>query len=135
MKQWDYETMDIMVNDSGIIQLYWRAPLELVETKVEDSTLMPFSEIQSIFEKMMPITFEAAAKGTDNVTCRIEEVRLEMMRVVEQGSTENGLLVPVWNFYGVCSRTNGGNTEETSTYILLCLNAVDGSVISTVKGY
>lgn len=135
MKTWDFETMGFKVNDSGIISMEWRAPLELIETTVEDCELMPFSEIQGVFEKMIPITYEATAKDMDNLTCRIEDVRLEMMRVVEQGSIENGLLIPVWNFYGVRERTYKGEKDETGRYILLCVNAIDGSVIDISKGY
>jgi hypothetical protein len=103
---------------------------------VEDSALMPFPDIQSVFEKMMNITFEARSKGLDNLTCDINEIRLEMMRVVEQDSIENGLLIPVWNFYGQeYWTTTNGNTEKRSDGILLCVNAIDGSVIDTVKGY
>lgn len=135
MKQWEYETMGFMVSDAGIISMNWRAPLEPVETVVAESTLMPFSEIQSIFEKMMPITFEATSKGMDNLTCSVGDVRLEMMRVVEQSSVENGLLIPVWNFYGIRSRTHNGKTDQTGRYILMCINAVDGSVIDISQGY
>jgi len=135
MKHWYYEELSFMAGDSGIISMNWRAPLELLETKVEDSALMPFSEIQSVFEKMMRITYEAQAAGLDNLTCEISEISLEMMRVVEQGSIENGLLIPVWNFYGVRSRTYQGETDDTGKYILLCVNAIDGSVIDTSKGY
>ena len=135
MMQWNYEEMGFMVDDSGIISVNWYAPLELLETKVEDCTLLPFSDIQDTLEKMIPIKFETTAKGMDNLTCRITEVRLEMMRIVEQGSIENGLLIPVWNFYGVRERTYKGETDETGQYILLCINAVDGSVISISKGY
>lgn len=135
IKTWEYESLGFMVTDNGIIEMDWRAPIELLETKVEDCTLLPFTEIQEVLEKMIPIKFEATVKGTDNLTCRIEEVRLEMMRVVEQGSTENGLLIPVWNFYGVRERTYNGTTDMTGKYILLCVNAVDGSVIDISKGY
>lgn len=135
MREWSYESLGFMVNDSGIISMDWDAPLEIVEAVVEDSTLMPFSDIQAVFEKMMPITFEATAKGMDNLTCNVSDVRLEMMRVVEQDSVENGLLIPVWNFYGVRSRTNNGKTDQTGQYILMCINAVDGSVIDISKGY
>jgi hypothetical protein len=135
-KTWEYETLSFMVNDKGIISVEWSAPLELLETKVEDSKLMPFSEIQGIFEKMMPVTYETQTKGMDGLTCNIEEVRLEMMRIVEQGSIENGLLIPVWNFYGTRSSVYKGKKEdETGKYILLSVNAVDGSIISISKGY
>ena len=133
--EWNYEEMGFMVNDSGIISFEWRAPLEILETKVEDCTLLPFSDIQDTLEKMIPIKFETTAKGMDKLTCRITDVRLEMMRIVEQGSIENGLLIPVWNFYGVRERTYKGETDETGQYILLCINAVDGSVIEISKGY
>ncbi len=135
MKRWEYETMSFMVSDKGIISMDWRAPVELLETKVSDCALMPFAEMQSVFEKMMFIEYEAQAEHLDNLTCRIDEVCLEMIRIVEQDSIENGLLVPVWNFYGVDLRTDKGETTETSTNIVLCVNAIDGSIIDTGKGY
>lgn len=58
------------------------------------------------------------------------------MRVFEQGSAENGLLIPVWNFYGTRQRTfTDGETDETIPGIMLSINAVDGSIIDRALGY
>ena len=58
------------------------------------------------------------------------------MRVFEQGSAENGLLIPVWNFYGMRQRTfTNGETDETIPGVMLSVNAVSGVVIDSAKGY
>ena len=135
-KTWEYEKMTFLVNDDGIIEMTWKAPIDILESRVEDSALMPFSDIQSVFEKMMNVTFQARSKGLDNLTCEINEINLEMMRIVEQDSIENGLLIPVWNFYGQeYWKLTNGKTEKRGNGVLLCINAIDGSVIDTVKGY
>ena len=135
-KTWEYEKMIFLVNDDGIIEMEWKAPIDILESKVEDSALMPFQDIQSVFEKIMSIIFQARSDGLDNLTCEINEISLEMMRIVEQDSIENGLLIPVWNFYGqeYWTLTNG-NTEKRGNGVLLCINAIDGSVIDPHKGY
>ncbi|MDD5017043.1 MAG: DUF6034 family protein [Eubacteriales bacterium] len=135
-RQWLYEELEFLVNDSGIISMVWSAPLEIGEVKVQDSALLPFSDIQSTFEKMMRITYEAQAKDMENLACNISNVRLEMMRIDEQGSIENGLLVPAWNFYGTDDRTYTEGEANKSVYqVLLCINAIDGSAIDPHKGY
>ncbi|MCL2671725.1 MAG: DUF6034 family protein [Clostridiales bacterium] len=132
---WDYELVEISINDSGISAFVWTAPLQLIETKVESSALLPYAEVQEIFERMTPITYELQAEGAQ-MTLEFTEVRLEMLRIVEQGSIENGLLIPVWNFYGVRHRAfKNGETDSTINYLLLCINAIDGSIIDTTKGY
>ena len=135
-RQWFYEVLEFMVNDSGIISMNWSAPLEIGEVQVQDSTLLPFSDIQSTFENMMHITYEAQTKQIEGIECHISDIRLEMMRIGEQGSIENGLLVPVWNFYGQEVWQYGeGQTKEYAYQVLLCINAIDGSVINPYKGY
>jgi|AGTN01.2.fsa_nt_gi hypothetical protein len=135
-RQWSYEELEFLVNDSGIMSMVWSAPLETGEVKVQDSALLPFSDIQSIFEKMMRITYEAQAKGLENLICDVSDVRLEMMRIVEQDSLENGLLVPAWNFYGKSElHYSEGEGNRAAYQALLCINAIDGSVIDPHKGY
>ena len=97
-KRWRYEEMTFLVNDDGIIKMEWIAPLDILENKVEDSALMPFSDIQSVFEKMMNITFQARSKGLKNLTCEINEINLEMMRIVEQDSIEKRAVDPRLEF-------------------------------------
>ena len=76
------------------------------------------------------------AKDCLSLTCNITEARLELMRVLEQGSADNGLLIPVWNFYGTRQRSfASGNTDETLHGIMLTINAIDGSIIDLDAGY
>lgn len=97
---------------------------------------MTYSDIQDIFDKMMFIIYEFQAQGAKSLRLDISGVKLETMRIVEQDAGKSGLLVPVWNFYG--TRTleyNDGADNTTSNIILLCINAIDGSIIDIQKGY
>ena len=133
---WDYETMLFHVNDHGIVSMTWRAPLFVSGVTVEKCTLLPFSQIQNVFEKMMPVTYSNRADAYTQYVCNITEVRFELLRTVEKNNPGSGLLVPVWNFYGVrYGLTNGEVYNKTSNVIALSVNAVDGSIISLDKGY
>lgn len=143
-KPWHYESMSVTLDDNGIISLDWFAPLEILNTEVEDSKLLPFEDIKAVFEKMMPITYETGIEKDYTMTCDISNVRLEMMRVRKQNSDQNaleGLLIPVWNFYGVLSvyNSNGelinGNMKAAFENTILSINAIDGTIINTSKGY
>lgn len=61
---------------------------------------------------------------------------MENVRVIEQNADERqGLLVPVWNFYGTRSCQYGDEEDTTSKMILLSVNAVDGTIIDISRGY
>ena len=136
IETWEYESFSICIDDSGITDVIWDYPIEIIETVVEDSTIKEFTDIQDIFNKMMFITYEYQAKGTEELICEVTDVRLEMMRINEQNVQRVGLLVPVWNFYGVrITKNEDGTSSETSKIILMSINAIDGSIIDTSKGY
>lgn len=133
---WNYERLVFLVNDNGIVFAEWTSPLEVGDIRVESCNLLPFSDIQSIFEKMMRVIWKYQAQDLQNLTCHITEARLELMRVLEQDTTEHGLLIPVWNFYGTRQRTfASGETDETIPGVMLSVNAVSGAVIDSSKGY
>ena len=130
------EWLVFLVNDRGIVYAEWDSPLEIGDIKVDSCKLLPFHEIQPIFEKMMRVIWQYQSQDYQNLTCNITEARLELMRVFEQGSAENGLLIPVWNFYGMRQRTfTNGETDETIPGVMLSVNAVSGVVIDSAKGY
>lgn len=135
-EKWQYETVSVTIDNSGIRSVIWNSPTAIVENVVENSSLMPYSDIQDIFIKMMFITYEFQAQGAKSLKLDITDVKLETMRIVEQNANKSGLLVPVWNFYG--TRTleyNDDTSESTSKIILLCVNAINGSVIDISRGY
>ena len=136
---WMYESLYCQVNSEGIFDILWMCPLEIIETVNEDAQLKPFSEIQEIFEKMMTIEYEAQAEfGGTEYDFEIDRVTLSLHRVVEQDSNETGLLVPAWNFYGKLTTSYDGSPfgpVDSLGESFLTINAIDGSVIDTLKGY
>ena len=140
-ESWDYERMSFRVDGSGIISMNWNSPLTIMNTVVEDCTLMPFEDIVSVFEKMMPISHEPLAREDfmGSVNFDIDRVSLEFVRVTEQNSIGHGLLVPAWCFYGTRTAIYNDGTRydhHSDGYgCHLIVNAVDGSVIDPQKGY
>ncbi len=137
-KPWYYESMSFLLDDVGFIDILWSAPLEVLDTEVEDSQLLPFNEIQSVFEKMVFISTEASIQDGNRMEFNVTKVCLELMRVIKQNSDLEGLLIPVWNFYGTRSEYDENNSPLPTKgidFILISINAIDGSIIDTGRGY
>ncbi len=136
-QDWPAEMIELHINDSGIVQFTWCAPLTVTETVVENAQMMPFDEIRGIFERMMPIT--AAQEIADfKVDISIDRVTLSYSRISERDAFDRGLIVPVWAFSG--SRkvyADSGFVEEHQSYsgVQFAINAIDGSVIDGAIGY
>ena len=136
---WGYERLFFSVNNQGIVRAIWLDPIEVIEKVIDDTQLMPFSEISEIFERMMRIKFAPHALAHDKADFEINRITLSLHRIVEKDSNETGLLIPAWNFYGKLTTTysNMGEsyTSEDTAYSFMTINAIDGSVIDTEKGY
>lgn len=142
---WMYECCCFTINDEGIQQFRWQSPNTYLETVTSDTAMLPFAQIDEIFRKMMLVKYESEASG--NATCllfsyHVDRVALEWQRLVEQGSSDTGLMIPVWNFYGTYDYqyTNGdhfGSDTITQGFSLplLSINAIDGSIIDPREGY
>ena len=139
--QWSYESMVLELDDAGFFQINWHAPLEILDAQVEVCSLMPFDDVQDVFEKMLFISYEPNVEEGYSMTCDISKVRLELMRIRKQNSDQvilEGLLIPVWTFYGTCYIYNSsgefvdGAVRKTN---ILSINAIDGSIIDPHKGY
>lgn len=149
---WTQERFSAVIDSVGFVSIEWEEPLTILDTVSESTNLLPFSEIREIAEKMFPIIYQHQA-GYEHIAkldTQITSVRLELIRVREQNNTKQlkGLLIPAWSFYGSCCETN---TEGETSYInygmgsgcdyyggdqiLLCINAIDGTVIDPLLGY
>ena len=152
--EWLYETFYVGICDDGIYYFEWKAPLEVSEIVAMDTTLKPFDEIMDVFRNMMCIVNEPEAQIADryiSIEFDITKITLSLQRISEQNSVTSGLLVPVWNFYGDKIITKQDGTfytlserakedpedvvNEKTDYPFLSINAVDGSIIDTSKGY
>ena len=136
-RPWLYEKIRILIDDDGIAMLEYTSPQELVGTEIDSATLLPFSEIQAIFKKMIVIVDNEYDTSEEGVTCEyyIDHITLGLMRLTEKDVGSQGLLIPVWDFFGH-SIDSYGLTRGASGYIsLLTINAIDGSIIDRWAGF
>lgn len=137
---WPYEMIDIFYTEEGLQKFLWTNPYQIEAAGDEYVFLLPFSDIQNVFEKM--ILNKAALWIQDDsmeIFYQIDEVRLGYMRVREKGTIEEGMMVPVWDFFGseTCVFSDGEQTDSRSGPYesLLTINAMDGTVIDRGLGY
>ncbi len=136
-RPWMYEKIRIFVDDAGISCLVWNSPYEVKEIVAENTAMLNFDEIQSIFEKMIPIVDNGyGSYGEDApIDVYITEARLGLMRVTERDIGSSGLLVPVWDFMGYFE-SEGTKVVGASGYAsMLTINAIDGSIVDRKLGY
>ena len=127
--EWQYEVLEVAVDDGGIQAVHWTGPLAIEEIVTDHAALLPFEDVRSIFEKMLPIVY--ANYGADrDWDIDIREVRLCLWRIFDKNSFTRGILVPAWCF---CGAVDG--RPSTSFQPLLIVNGVDGSVIDPLQGY
>lgn len=147
---WCYEQIEICVDPQGIVQFRWDFPVEVKDTVSENVGIISFADAAEIFEQMMPVVYEgqmeeeyAGSDVTAKMDIEVTSVELALMRVRDSGSERKGLLTPTWVFYGkettyyqsrIEVEQDFEHTEETP-WIVLAVNAVDGTVIHIVEGY
>ena len=129
---WEYESMVMYMDDSGIVGLYWKAPYDVQEAMTEDSSLLPFSDVMDVFEKMYVVTNDGTA-----MDATVTDIRLGYVRVRMQDKRNEAMLVPAWDFFGECVGHEAGDTYLVGdeAWSLLTVNAVDGSIIDRALGY
>ena len=154
---WGLESMLFEIDNDGLVDMQWTGPLTVTETVVEKSAILPFEQIQSVSEKMYPIIYKTRLQGESEtkIEINVDRIGLELMRIRQQDITDsrNGIAVPAWVFYGQIKETgtydwsdgpytsyqyfnpSGGSDYPIPANIVLCINAVDGSVIDPILGY
>lgn len=152
---WCQEFIRVVVDADGIVSIRWKDPLTLSETVSDASKLMPFETVRGIAEKMLPIIYLVTeSDGTESRSIDIHSVRLELIRVREQNNVNElkGMLIPAWVFYGTVKIMKTYPSGDTYTFytqygirsgsdyyegeeIVLCINAIDGSIIDPMLGY
>lgn len=142
---WLYERIYVTVDSGGISNVYWSFPVALENVVDENVQILPFAEVSRIFEEMAPLiyqgknaTFEEESGQTIQEAVSVNKVELNLMRIRDGGEL-SGLYVPVWVFYGTEEYGTNLLSEEhfisQSPWIILAINAVDGSVIDVKAGY
>lgn len=148
---WPYETIVIVVSEAGIQEISWGSPVSLDETVANDVPILSFEKAKAVFEELAPLAHEGKIEERSDeehtvaLDVHVNQVRLCLMRVKNDGSKRQGLYVPAWVFYGTEAtdwnfQSSGpdGDDEpdrEPTPLIVLAVNAVDGTVIDQVEGY
>ena len=142
LPEWCYEKMMLFISDNGINRFSWTAPLSIGDAETSQTSLMAFSKVQAIMEKMLPILFEDEAHDyygsevTYTFTKHIDCVELGLWRVRERDNLDQGLLVPAWAFYGTTTEDTDAFDYHVEDYkLILLINAVDGTIIDATLGY
>jgi hypothetical protein len=137
-REWMYEMFTIAVDDKGIANVFWTGPLQVTKVLTEDTKILPWSDIQGVFEKMIVIQNATNSDYFSGVRIDITHTSLSLERIVQRDSFTEGLLVPVWNFYGTTTlkdKKGVTNTVDNGYNPLISINAIDGSVIDLENGY
>lgn len=150
---WKLESIYLDVGKDGILSFNWTAPSTQPVVRQAESTLLPFEEIASIANTMLPEVI-VGPKGTPltqldqyngfdtRMDVDITKVSLSLMRIRDKGSLQ-GTIVPVWDFWGTSDWYDAepnayGYHEKGMNYEfqpMLTLNAVDGTVVDRQLGY
>lgn len=150
---WELENIYLDVGKDGILSFNWTAPSTQPVVQQAQSTLLPFEEIASITNTMLPevivgpketpLTQLDQYNGFETrMDVDITKVSLSLMRIRDKGSLQ-GTIVPVWDFWGTLDWYDAepnayGYQEKGMNYDfqpMLTLNAVDGTVVNRQLGY
>ncbi|MBR3037458.1 MAG: hypothetical protein IKI52_02025, partial [Clostridia bacterium] len=146
---WGYENMSFWMTRDGIVNFEWHAPVKVCDTVVENATLLPFEKIMERYLWIVNTKFAADINlknpdlkygATTKNRYDIDRIELTLQRIQEPNEWDSALFVPVWNFYGVNTRTEVEDYEEYEIVEYCCncmisINAIDGSIIDRNKGY
>ena len=146
---WRYENMSFRMAREGVVSFEWFAPVKVCDTVVENATLLPFEKIMDRFLWIVNTKFAADMNlknpdlkygATTQNRYDIDRIELTLQRIQEPNEWDSALLVPVWNFYGVNTRTEVEDYEEYEFVeyrynSVISINAIDGSIIDVHKGY
>jgi len=143
---WPMESIWVNVGKDGILSFTWQSPSGETIVKEEQTALLPFEEIASIADTMLPVVIVGPKdhslvdldriNGFDTkMDVEITKVALTLMRIRDKGSLQ-GTIVPVWDFWGTSSWYRADEQPQNyDTQPMLTLNAIDGTVVSRELGY
>lgn len=144
---WAYERVQVYMTGDKIAWFSWTNPYTEPEIIEDNVALLPFSDIQDIFAKMMFVKNHyllEANRVNGFVAVRnmdIDKVRLTLMRVRGKDSLSEGTIIPVWDFYGKISaraadiQQSSLVSDELHYGVVLSINAIDGTVVDRALGF
>ena len=145
---WPYEMAFVAVDEAGIAQAQWIAPITEKSAVSENAGLLTFEQAAEIFQDMVTVFYEGTLaahdaareamneKGpADTFRLTVTEIRLELIRSRASRGEREGLLIPAWVFYGTVDGSAAMENDACFPEIILAVNAVDGTVLDVERGY
>ena len=138
---WDYEYIQLFVDDAGVLYMSYNQPHEVTEIVTESAEILSLEEAVASFERMIGYQYAAYETGQrelcDDAYLCIDEIRLGLTRIVEKNAQEQGYLVPSWTFFGSYDLDGFWPDGEGhhGTEAILIVNALDGSIIDPDRGF
>ncbi|MFR5933704.1 MAG: DUF6034 family protein [Oscillospiraceae bacterium] len=135
-KIWNVEHVEVQINDQGISALKWDGAIKFVDVVNGSVLLKPFEEILENAVLQLKLTNPYQDIHTIyGINIFISQIRLGYMRVHEKDSMYTSLLIPVWDFIGTTTPGGKPMDDNAEEYVLLTVNAIDGSIIDRTLGY
>ena len=138
---WDYEYIQLFVDDAGVLYMSYNQPHEVTEIVTESAEILSLEEAVASFEQMIGYQYAAYETGQrelcDDAYLCIDEIRLGLTRIVEKNAQQQGYLVPSWTFFGSYDLDGFWPDGEGhhGTEAILIVNALDGSIIDPDRGF
>ncbi len=132
---WPQEELNLVYTEEGLAFFEWVNPWTVEELSAESVFLMPFAEIQNIFQDMiMKKNLDDFSEEGDTIEIQVSGVRLGYRCIQEAENREmTASLIPVWDFWGskIC-RDKMGEIRyviDSEYESLLTINAMDGTIV------
>ncbi len=153
---WYYESITFLISDDGILEINWHEPC-IVSEIVEDNTeIIDFDNAMQKFESAVGYTYgqylDYGEGAQASIEVVIDNIQLNLIRLREMDKPDEkaGLYVPAYVFYGYVKETcvyekddyvyegyktsnGGGNDFYPGPFMVMAINAVDGSIINTMS--
>ena len=148
-----YEYLNMWVDDTGIVEVYWDSPLNVTEIVNDNAEIaVDAQQAAEVMTKQLFLQYADMFYGNaERIEIDITGLRLGLARIRYRGHPGEYILAPVWDFYGkiklkLTEESALANEEvniEDGMYVCnFChyqsigtINALDGSVVNRDLGY
>lgn len=148
---WKQERVSVSCLPGRVVGFTYTSPRVIGDYSDEKLYLLPFEEIRQIFEntvvekitgqseKLIQATeifnlYPGYTSGAE-VFVKFNKIKLGYMAVPQKDSNTEGLLIPVWDFYGTWEKKAGKEERvmDNENVSLLTIDARDGTVLDRRK--
>ena len=141
-----YEEITVRISSGEVVYFNWKSPMDIVSVENAAVETKTFEEVYNIFKKQMQAEYtvgkierSSGFYGEGEVEAakvHITEAEMGLARIRVKDHLDEYRLVPVWVFRGcVDYESSVESFKEDTSRVFVTVNAIDGSIIDTVKGY